>query len=85
MSQRLNRNLGDEDALQPGEYVAIEHEHVTRTMIKIVVCCPLCGGKRTLDERHAVAPDGKVTPALACSSCPLIEWIELGGWGEVSR
>lgn len=85
MSERLHRNLTGPDALQPGEYATTIKPHITATHITVTICCPLCGGKKQLDHRHVVARDGRVTPALACTACPFLEWVELDGWGEVPR
>lgn len=85
MIQRLNRNLTGPEALQPGEYATHVVPHIAQTHITVTICCPLCGGKKQLDHRHVVARDGRVTPALACPSCPFFDRITLDGFGEVPR
>lgn len=83
MGLELKRNLTGAHTLQAGEFFSDPARHVTRRMIAVTLSCPLCGGLADLDERHAIDSSGRMTPAFACASCPLLEWITLSGWGEM--
>ncbi len=73
----LKRNLTGLAALDPGEWCSDPGEVIT-----VHLCCPLCSSIVTLDSRHVIARDGRVTPAVSCKACPFLDWVTLTGWGE---
>lgn len=83
---RIRRNLTGEHALSGGEYTTIPNEHITRMMITVVICCPLCSAKSKLTDAFIISRrDGLVTPAFQCPKCPLLERLVLDGWAEVPK
>lgn len=75
----FNRNLGEESALNHGEFtVATESK-------RPALRCALCGCVFSLPSHCRIEPDGRTVPAVRCPqlSCPFFEYVTLSDiWGE---
>jgi hypothetical protein len=80
---RLQRHLGDEHTVDPGQWVAVVRQP-WNTRATAVICCPACGTKSDLIPRYHVDKAGGVAPAFVCAnaSCAFFEHLHLEGWGE---
>jgi hypothetical protein len=49
--------------MKPGEYRRAKDSDGKRC----AVCCPSCGHRSSLGNKHEIAPDGSVSPSYVCT------------------
>lgn len=86
MGIRLQRHLGKQEDLIPGQFCVDHLRHKPGTHCLISICCPECGGIDELSADHKVERDGRVVPAWSCptATCGLIEFVHLESWGVLT-